>query len=129
MRFGESPSSASLLMSSISSVSIVSGDTGYFSVQSSPASVAAGAATGTLTIPVIDDGLLEAVETVIASISNPSNPDVSITTAQATLSHVLAERPSPVAIGDPDRAAVGPFGAKIWWFSRCGLSADGRSGG
>ncbi len=47
-------------------------------------SVAAGASTGTLTVLVTDDALLEATETVIAQISNPSNGAVSIGTAVAT---------------------------------------------
>src|SRR5207244_3476972 len=47
-------------------------------------SVAIGASTGTLTVPVIDDGLLEGTETVQATISVPSNAAVTITGASAT---------------------------------------------
>ncbi|NIV26473.1 MAG: hypothetical protein GWN45_03675, partial [Gammaproteobacteria bacterium] len=47
-------------------------------------SVAAGATTGTYTVAVSDDALLEAAETVEASISNPSNAAVTITGATAT---------------------------------------------
>jgi hypothetical protein len=46
--------------------------------------VAAGASTGTYTVVVADDGLLEATETLIVQISNPSNAAVTITTATAT---------------------------------------------
>ena len=46
--------------------------------------VAAGASTGTLTVAVTDDALLEATETVDAQISNPSNPAVTIGTGTAT---------------------------------------------
>ncbi|MGZ2371236.1 Calx-beta domain-containing protein, partial [Ancylomarina sp. YFZ004] len=46
--------------------------------------VADGSSTGTFTVLVIDDGLLETTETVIATISNPSNGSVSINTASAT---------------------------------------------
>ncbi len=49
-------------------------------------SVAAGASTGTLTVAVAEDALLEAIETVIAQISNPSNDSVTIGTASATAS-------------------------------------------
>jgi hypothetical protein len=47
-------------------------------------SVANGATTGTLTVPVINDAILEATETVQATISNSSNAAVAITTASAT---------------------------------------------
>ena len=47
-------------------------------------SVAAGASTGSLTVPVTDDALLEATETVDAQISNSSNAAVTIGTATAT---------------------------------------------
>jgi len=48
-------------------------------------SVANGSTTGTLTVPVINDALLEAdTETMIATIANPSRGDVSISTASAT---------------------------------------------
>ncbi len=47
-------------------------------------SVADGASTGTLTVLVTDDALLEATETIDATISNSSNPAVSINTASAT---------------------------------------------
>ena len=48
-------------------------------------SVADGASTGSLTVSVTDDGDLETlVETVEATISNPSNGDVTIGTATAT---------------------------------------------
>ena len=46
--------------------------------------IANGASTGTYTLPVIDDALLEATETVAATIANPSNAAVSIGTASAT---------------------------------------------
>ena len=46
--------------------------------------VANGAATGTYTVLVTDDALLEATETVQATIANSSNPAVSIATATAT---------------------------------------------
>jgi HEAT repeat protein len=39
---------------------------------------------GTLTVPVINDGDPEAPETVTATISSPSNPNVNIATASAT---------------------------------------------
>ncbi|MGZ2372086.1 Calx-beta domain-containing protein, partial [Ancylomarina sp. YFZ004] len=48
--------------------------------------VANGSSTGTFTVAVIDDGLLETTETVIATISNSSNGDVSISTASAAAS-------------------------------------------
>jgi len=48
-------------------------------------SVAVGSSTGSVTVTVTNDGLLEAdTETVIAQISNPSNGDVTIGTASAT---------------------------------------------
>ena len=47
-------------------------------------SVADGASTGTLTVPVTNDALLEATETVDAQISNPSNAAVTIGTGTAT---------------------------------------------
>ncbi|HJQ22076.1 MAG TPA: Calx-beta domain-containing protein [Gemmatimonadaceae bacterium] len=47
-------------------------------------SVANGSSSGTLTVPVTDDALLEGAETVQATISNPSNPQITITTASAT---------------------------------------------
>ena len=47
-------------------------------------SVADGAHTGTLTVPVTDDALLETTETIIARISNPSHPAVTIGTSDAT---------------------------------------------
>ncbi|NIV48795.1 MAG: hypothetical protein GWN46_19260, partial [Gammaproteobacteria bacterium] len=47
-------------------------------------SVAAGATTGTLTVPVLDDADLEALETLEATISNPSNTAVTIAAATAT---------------------------------------------
>ncbi|CAD7698190.1 unnamed protein product, partial [Ostreobium quekettii] len=47
-------------------------------------SVADGATTGTLTVTVTDDALLETTETVTAQISNSSDPAVSIGTASAT---------------------------------------------
>ena len=46
--------------------------------------MADGASTGTLTVLVTNDTLLEATETVIAEISNSSNPAVTIGTASAT---------------------------------------------
>lgn len=46
--------------------------------------VANGATTGTLSVPIIDDALLETTETLIAQISNSSNPAVTIGTASAT---------------------------------------------
>ena len=45
--------------------------------------VPAGASIGTLTVPVIDDTLLESSETVIAQISNPSAPEIVIVNASA----------------------------------------------
>jgi hypothetical protein len=47
-------------------------------------SVANGATTGTLTVPVLDDALLEGTETVQATISNSSFAAVTITGASAT---------------------------------------------
>jgi hypothetical protein len=47
-------------------------------------SVAAGASSGTFAVLVTDDSLLEATETVIATISNPSNAAVTVSTASAT---------------------------------------------
>jgi hypothetical protein len=46
-------------------------------------SVAAGANSGTLTVPITDDALLEGTETVIARISGSSNPAVTIGTDSA----------------------------------------------
>jgi VCBS repeat-containing protein len=46
--------------------------------------VAAGASTGTYTLLVLDDILVEGVETVTATISNSTNPAVGIGTATAT---------------------------------------------
>ncbi|MEN8120319.1 MAG: Calx-beta domain-containing protein, partial [Bacteroidota bacterium] len=47
-------------------------------------SVADGASTGTITIPVLDDAIFEHTETVIAQISNASSNDINITTSTAT---------------------------------------------
>ena len=47
-------------------------------------SVADGQSTGTLTVLVSNDGLLEGTETIDAQISNPSNAAVTINTATAT---------------------------------------------
>src|SRR5439155_23033 len=47
-------------------------------------SVANGATTGTLTVPVVDDALLESTETVQATISSSSNAAVTITGTSAT---------------------------------------------
>ncbi len=47
-------------------------------------SVADGATTGTLTVEVTEDALVEATETVIAQISNSSFDSVTINTASAT---------------------------------------------
>ncbi|MBL9151784.1 MAG: autotransporter-associated beta strand repeat-containing protein, partial [Verrucomicrobiales bacterium] len=47
-------------------------------------SVASGASTGTFTVTVSDDTLVEALETLTAQISNPSNGAVTIGTASAT---------------------------------------------
>ena len=47
-------------------------------------SVAAGASSGSLSVPVIDDVDLENTETLIAQVSNPSNASVTIATATAT---------------------------------------------
>ena len=47
-------------------------------------SVAAGASTGTLVVPVLDDADLEALETLEATLSNPSNGAVSVTGPTAT---------------------------------------------
>ncbi|MEM8938836.1 MAG: Ig-like domain-containing protein, partial [Bacteroidota bacterium] len=52
---------------------------------SAQVSVADGTNVGTISIPVIDDALLEAdTETLTTQISTPSNGDVTITTATAT---------------------------------------------
>ncbi|MGZ2370530.1 Calx-beta domain-containing protein, partial [Ancylomarina sp. YFZ004] len=52
------------------------------------------------TVAVIDDGLLEAnTETVIATISNPSNGSVSISTASAT-ANIIDDDSSSVTISD-----------------------------
>ena len=45
-----------------------------------------GASSGTISIPVIDDALFENNETLTAIISNPSDPALNITTANATAS-------------------------------------------
>ncbi|WP_144058022.1 beta strand repeat-containing protein [Novipirellula maiorica] len=47
-------------------------------------SVPAGASNGTISVAVTDDALLEAIDTVMAQISNSSNPAVSIDTASAS---------------------------------------------
>ncbi|MEO2031809.1 MAG: LamG-like jellyroll fold domain-containing protein, partial [Planctomycetaceae bacterium] len=47
-------------------------------------SVAAGATTGSLVVPVIDDPQTEVTETLTAQISNPSDPTITIGTASAT---------------------------------------------
>ena len=47
-------------------------------------SVAAGATTGTLVVPVLDDATLEALETLEATLSNPSNGAVTVTGPTAT---------------------------------------------
>jgi hypothetical protein len=47
-------------------------------------SVAVGQVTGTYTIPVIDDALEEAEETLTVTISNPSNITITIGTASST---------------------------------------------
>lgn len=47
-------------------------------------SVANNAQTGTITVVVSDDGTLEATETVIATISNSSDPNLAISVASAT---------------------------------------------
>lgn len=49
-------------------------------------SVAAGASTGSVAVAVTDDAELEAAETVIAQISNPSNGAITIGLASATAS-------------------------------------------
>ena len=46
--------------------------------------MADGASTGTITVLVTDDALLESTETVVGTISNSSNPSVTISTASAT---------------------------------------------
>ncbi len=47
-------------------------------------SVASGAAAGVLSVPVVDDALMEVTESLRAQISNPSHSAVTITTASAT---------------------------------------------
>ncbi len=47
-------------------------------------SIADGDTTGTLTVPVVDDNILENLETAIAEISNPSNGAITIATASDT---------------------------------------------
>ena len=56
----------------------------YTAVSGGSISVADGATTGTITVSVLDDSLLEATETVGGTISNSSNPNVTIGTATAT---------------------------------------------
>jgi hypothetical protein len=47
-------------------------------------SVADGSATGTLTVPVVNDSLLEYTETAELTISNVSDAAITINTASAT---------------------------------------------
>jgi hypothetical protein len=65
-------------------------------------SVANGASTGTLTVPVTDDALLEPTETVEASISDPSLASVSITTPTATAN--ILESGDIATLSIPDAA-------------------------
>ncbi|MGB0176038.1 MAG: beta strand repeat-containing protein, partial [Owenweeksia sp.] len=62
-------------------------------------SVANGAQTGTYTVTVQDDALPEANETVVATISNPSNTEYFIGTASATAS-ILDNDVGPGAVGN-----------------------------
>ena len=48
--------------------------------------VPVGASSGTFRVPVVDDSLLEATDTVFAEISSPSNDAVTIATAEAVAS-------------------------------------------
>ncbi|MCP3878332.1 MAG: hypothetical protein GY701_08060, partial [Sulfitobacter sp.] len=67
----------------------------YTAIGAGVISVADGATIGTLTVTVTDDALLEATETVDATLSNPSHAAVSIGTATAT-----------ATISDDDNAPV-----------------------
>ena len=76
-------------------------------------SVAPGASTGTLTVPVNDDALPEDTETLIAMISNSSNPAVTIDTASATAN--ITDNDIPTAnvtitgvngSGNPNRSGI-----------------------
>ena len=68
-------------------------------------SVADGANTGTITVPVLDDGDLEITETVDGTISNSSNASVTIDTATAT-GDILDDEAATVSIAATDAAAV-----------------------
>ena len=68
-------------------------------------SVADGDSTGTYTVVVSDDALVEGTETVIAQISNSSNADVSIGTASAT-ANILDNDSSEVSITANDASAA-----------------------
>ncbi len=71
-------------------------------------SVANGASTGTFTVLVTDDSDLEAnTETVIASISNPSNSDVNITTSSATAN--ISDDDSAPIFEDPSGNPVADY--------------------
>ncbi len=58
-------------------------------------SVANGSQTGTYTVSVIDDAVSEGVETVMATISNPSVSSIAITTAFATATITDNEQNDP----------------------------------
>ena len=68
-------------------------------------SIADGATTGTYTVTVTDDALLEATETVDAQISNPSDAAVTITGATAT-ANITDNDTATVTISATDAAAA-----------------------
>src|SRR5207244_609122 len=67
-----------------------------YSTAPATVSVPNGSATGTVTLTVVDDALLENDETVIATISNSSNSDVTIGTDNDTAT--IAESGATVSI-------------------------------
>ena len=72
-------------------------------------SVANGASTGTLTVLITDNALLEATETVIAQISNSSNAAVTIGTATATANitdNDTANQPPTAVVLTPTSASL-----------------------
>ena len=60
------------------------GGADYTSFGTGTVTIADGASTGTFTVTVLDDALFENSETVEATISNPSNPAITVGTAAAT---------------------------------------------
>ncbi|MCP3662914.1 MAG: hypothetical protein GY696_10520, partial [Gammaproteobacteria bacterium] len=66
-------------------------------------SVADGASTGTLSVPVIDDALLEATETLELTISNASDAAINIATASASanITDAVLVEPEPEPEPEP----------------------------